>query len=85
MSPFIAMLLGKILDYLADHADELVAAIKEHFPTAHEDEDVRNALCDLADEPTKENLETLGEKMAAAGEDTDKLAALIVDKSTATV
>ena len=83
MAPIVALILGKILDYLADHADEVIRAIKEQFLNA--DEEVHVAINTLGADPSPDNLSKLQEVLEAKGEDVSKLASVLVNQTTVTV
>lgn len=83
MAPIVALILGKILDYLADHADEIIDAIKNQFLSAKNDPEVRAAVQELGYAPTEENLTKLNDLLEAKGEDTGKLASILVTKTIA--
>ncbi len=79
--PFLEVMLGKILMYLADHTDEILDAIRAMFSTSKTDAAVGNAIKELGYDPTAENLEKLRKMLDSKGEDTDKLASLLVSKT----
>lgn len=81
MAPIVILILGKILDYLSEHADEIIEAIKEQFLSAQNDPEVKIALQELGYAPTEENLKKLSEILEAKGEDTGKLASILVTKT----
>lgn len=81
MAPIVVLILGKILDYLADHADEIVQAIKDQFLIAETDPDVRAAVQELGYAPNEENLTKLHDVLKEKGEDTEKLAKILVNKT----
>ena len=83
MAPIVALILGKILDYLADHADEVIRVIKEQFLNA--DEEVHVAINTLGADPSADNLNKLQEVLEAKGEDVSKLASVLVNQTTVTV
>lgn len=83
MAPIVALILGKILDYLADHADEVIRVIKEQFLNA--DEEVHVAINTLGADPSPDNLNKLQEVLEAKGEDVSKLASVLVNQTTVTV
>lgn len=82
MAPIVTLILGKILDYLADHADEIIAKIKEQFLSAREDPEVVAAVQELGYDPSEENLTKLTETLKAKGEDTEQLAKILVNETT---
>lgn len=82
MAPIVTLILGKILDYLADHADEIIQKIKDQFLSAREDPEVVAAVQELGYDPSEENLTKLTDALAAKGEDTDKLAKILVNETT---
>jgi len=57
MAPWLVFVVGKLLDVIADHADEIVAAIKALFPDLSEDHEVRSAINELGYEPCEKNFE----------------------------
>ncbi len=81
MPPIVMLLLGKLLDYLADHSDEIIEAIREQFFSARHDPKVMAAVDNLSNNPSKESLEEVHEAMKEYGEDTDKLAKIIINKA----
>lgn len=81
MNPFLALIIGKVLDYLAEHVDELIEAVKEKFLVAKTDPAVCGALCDLKIDPSEENLVKLSAALEAKGEDPAQLAGLLVSKT----
>ena len=81
MTPIVALIIRKILDYLADHADEIIEAIKEQFLSAKEDPGVKAAIQEFGYAPTEDNLTKLSECLEAKGEDTAKLASILVTKT----
>lgn len=81
MSPIVGLILSKILDYLADHADEIVQAIKDNFPGAEQDPEMKNAILDLGYAPTEEALTKLHNIMIKKNHDIDKLAGILVSKT----
>ena len=81
MSPLLAMILGKVLDYLADHSDEIIDAIKEQFSDVKNDPEIKVALQDLGYEPNEDKLNRLNELLEAKGQDTQQLASLLVTRT----
>jgi hypothetical protein len=80
--PYIVnLIIGSILDYLANHADEIIRAIKETFSIADTDPEVRQAVQEIGYSPTQENLEKLSSLLEKKGEDPSKLAAILVNKT----
>lgn len=82
MAPIVTLILSKILDYLADHADEIIQKIKDQFLSAREDPEVIAAVQELGFDPSQENLTKLHDTLAAKGEDTEKLAKILVNETT---
>lgn len=81
MNPFLALIVAKVLDYLADHVDEIIDAVKERFLSVKDDPEVCGALCDLKAEPSEENLLKLSNALEAKGQDSNELASLLVSKT----
>lgn len=81
MAPIFILILGKILDFFAAHADEMVAAIKEKFLSANTDPEVIAAVQNLGFDPNETNLDKLHGLLKAKGEDADQLASLLVSKT----
>ena len=79
--PFVEVVLGKILAYIADHTDEILDAIRGLFGSVKTDTKVEHALKELGYDPTAENLNKLRDLLHKNGEDTDKLASLLVPKT----
>lgn len=79
MAPIVALILGKILDYLGDHVDEVINAIKEQFLSVSKDPNLMNAVQELGYSPTEENLNKVHDILKVNGEDTDKLAKILVN------
>lgn len=77
----VNLIIGKILDYLADNADEIVTAIKEKFHIVETDPELRGAVQELGFSPTEENLHSVAKLLEEKGEDPAKLAALLVTKT----
>jgi len=82
MAPIVTLILSKILDYLADHADEIIQKIKEQFLSTREDPEVVAAVQELGYSPTQENLTKLNDCLAAKGEDVGQLAKILVNETT---
>lgn len=80
MSPIVALIISKVLDYLSAHADEIIEAIKDKFLSAKEP-DVQAALQNLGYEPNEANLIHLSNLLEAKGEDPAHLAAILVNKT----
>lgn len=81
MSPLLALILGKVLDYVADHADEIIEAIKNQFSEVKDDPEIKVALQDLGYEPNEEKLNKLNDLLEAKGQDTKQLASILVTKT----
>lgn len=81
MSPMIALLLGKILEYLADHVDDVVDLIKKEFLSAQSDPVVKTAVQEFAYNPDEDTLKNLHDVLVEKGEDPDKLAKIIVNSA----
>lgn len=85
MAPIVALIVGKILDYLADHASELIQMIKDLFPDLSGDNEIQAAIQELGYAPTEENLVKLSAALEAKGQDTSRLASLLVNESESPV
>lgn len=83
MAPILALVIGKVLDYLADHSDELVEAIRKQFLSVETNPKIKNALLNLGAEPTEQNLTLFHDVLKEENEDVDKLAAILVNKAVA--
>ncbi len=85
MSPFLALILGHILSYIVDHADEIRDAIFDMFPELKGDKDVEQAVNDLTAEPNEARIAALENVIADKGCDAEKLAAAVLNKAEVTV
>lgn len=82
MAPIVTLILSKVLDYLAAHADEIVAALKAEFLSGENpDADINAAVQELGYEPTAERLEKLHEILVDKKQDPDRLASILVTKT----
>jgi len=82
MAPIVTLILSKILDYLADHADEIIQKIKDQFLSAREDPEVVAALQEFGYAPNEETLNKLHDTLEAKGEDPKQLAKILVNETT---
>lgn len=85
MSPFLALILGHILSYIVEHADEIRDAIFEMFPELKGDPDVEQAVNDLTAEPNEARIAALESVIDAKGADSEKLAAAVLNKAEVNV
>lgn len=81
MTPIVVLILGKILDYLAEHADEIIQAIKDQFSIVETDPEVRAAVQELGYAPTEENLTKVHNLLEKKGEDVGELAKILVNRT----
>lgn len=81
MAPIVTLILAKVLDYLADHADEIIQAIKERFLIANTDPHIQSALQELGYNPTAENLDKVHDLLKSKGQDVGDLAKILVNKT----
>lgn len=81
MAPIFSLILGKILDYLADHSDEIIDLIRKQFDSNKTR--IHNAIEQLSLAPTEENLNKLHDVLEEEGEDTGQLAKILVNSATA--
>lgn len=81
MSPIVALILGKLLEYLSANVDEIIAQIKEAFDGLKDDVTVQHAINDLGYDPSAENLTRLHDLVVSKGEDPQKLAKIIVNSA----
>lgn len=77
----LSLILSKILDYVAEHVDDIIDAIKEQFDLVDKDPEVKQAVQELGYSPCHENLEKLSNLLKDKGEDPAKLAAILVGKT----
>lgn len=82
MAPLLAVILGKLLDYVAEHADDIVEAIKKQFEIKDSDTSMLNALKELGYAPTEENLNKVHDLLVASGKDGSKLADVLINETT---
>lgn len=82
MAPIIAIILGKLLDYVAAHSDEIVDAIKNKFHIAKTDPEVQAAVQEFGYEPNEKSLDNLHGVLKAKGEDSEQLATLLINQAT---
>lgn len=82
MSPILTLIISKILDYIADNADEIIQKIKDQFLSAREDPEVVAALQDFGYEPTEEKLAALNGLLETKGEDSQQLAKILINSAT---
>jgi len=81
MAPIFALLLGKVLEYLADNAEEIVEKIREQFSGVKDDPEVKTSLQEFGFDPTEETLTNLNDVLESKGEDTQKLARVILNNA----
>lgn len=81
MAPIITLIIGKLLDYLADNADEIIQKIKDQFLSA-KDPEVAAAIQEFGYEPNEESLTKLNDCLAAKGEDVGQLAKILINSAT---
>ena len=81
MAPIVALLLGKVLEYLADNAEEIVEKIREQFSGVKDDPEVVASLQKFGFDPTEETLTSLNDVLESKGEDTQKLASVILNNA----
>lgn len=83
MAPIVALIVSKILDYLAGHSGEIVAAIRKEFDSAESNPLVKKAVTTFESVPSPENLTLIHDALEANGDDKEKLAAIIVNNASA--
>lgn len=81
MAPIFALLLGKVLEYLADNAEEIVEKIQEQFSSVKDDPEVKTSLQEFGFDPTEETLANLHDVLESKGEDPQKLASVILNNA----
>lgn len=82
MSPILALIIAKVLDYISDHADEIISAIKDKFLSKENpDSEVAAAIQTLGYDPSHETLAKLSDVLEAKGHSADQLASLLVTKT----
>lgn len=81
VAPIVVLILGKVLDYIAENADEIVDAIKDEFLTAKTDTEVQAAIQEFGYAPDEESLGKLHDLLEKKGEDVEKLASILVTKT----
>ena len=82
LSVLSALIVAKVVEFVAENADDVLLAIKEKFSKVLSDNiEVSNAAHDLAYEPSEEKLQKFSELLEQKGEDPEKLASLLVTKT----
>lgn len=81
MEPIFLLIIGKVLDFIADNAPAIIEEIKNQFPKAMEDPEVATAAREFTYDPNKEGLTRLSDALKEKGEDPEKLASLLVSKT----
>lgn len=82
MAPILTLIIGKILDYIADNADEIIQKIKDQFLSAREDPEVVAALQNFGYDPNQETLNSLTTILENKKEDVGQLAKILVNSAT---
>lgn len=82
MHPFLILIVGKLLDFLSEHSDDIVKLIRDQFDSATNDTEVKKALNEFENDPTEESFVALHDKLEAKGEDTQKLAKMVINEAT---
>lgn len=80
LNPFITIVIGKILDYVLENADEVVEAIRDQIG-CKDDPEVKDTMSEFSYDPSPDNLLKLHNLLEKKGEDPEKLASLLVSKT----
>ena len=82
MSPLLSIILVKLLDYIGEHATEIIDAIKKEFDLTESDVGISNALQELGYSPTEDNLNKVHDLLVQKNEDPNKLANVLINNAT---
>lgn len=81
MAPIFVIIIGKVLDYIGEHSGEIVDVIRDEFLKDKPNEKVKEAIDNLGYNPSATNLDALHETLKEGGYDSDKLAAILINKT----
>lgn len=79
MAPIFSVILGTILEFLADNAADVIRAIKKEYFDYDNDAEVQVAINEFGYEPNEANLTKLNDLLVSKGAAPEKLAKVIVN------
>lgn len=79
MAPIFALIIGKILDFIADNVGDVIREVKKEYVSCENDAEVQSAINEFGYEPNAETLTKLNDLLVSKGEDPAKLAKVLVN------
>lgn len=80
MSPFVQLILTKLIDYIAKNAEEYILKLKDHFLKT-EDPEIAQAIQEVGFEPSEDNLAKLNNILVAKGYGSDELVKTLINSA----
>lgn len=80
MSPFVQLILVKLIDFIAKNAEKYILELKDKFLKG-EDPELSAAINEVGFEPNEENLNKLNAILVAKGYGSDELAKTLINSA----
>lgn len=80
MSPFVQLILVKLIDFIAKNAEKYILELKDKFLKT-EDPEIAQAIQEVGFEPSEDNLNKLNAILVAKGYGQDELATTLINSA----